>query len=155
MKLAEICAAALIEAAECIEAARDVGAFVDALDGNHRLWLILRDIEARDDWIAPSIQDTEFATMNSAALGMGISDAVVGAVVVINRQIAGQLACGADLDGIRARVRLAYRESGGGSGFAPWALAQIYTRSRRRSAFPRTEQRGGCQAEAGANLQLS
>lgn len=135
LNLGEICAAALMEAADGIEAARDVGAFVDALDGNHRLWLVLRDMETREDWIAPPIREAEFATLNSAGLGKGLSDAAIDSVIAINRKIALELTVGGDIARICSRVRLAYRESGAGGGFAAWTLAQIYKKSRLRSVF--------------------
>lgn len=135
LSLAEVCAAALMEAADSIETARDVGAFVDALDGNHRLWLVLRDIESREDWVAPPVRDAEFATENSSGLGKGLSDATIDSVIAINRKIALDLTLGGDITRICSRVRLAYRESGGGGGFAAWTLIQIYKKSRLKSVF--------------------
>jgi hypothetical protein len=147
LSLAEVCAAALMDAADTIEAARNAGAFVEALDGNHRLWLVLRDIEPRDDWTAPPTQAAKFATAQSSGSGRGGSDAAVDSVVAINRMVASELTIGGDMARICSRVGLAYRESGGGDRLAAWALAQIHKKSQLRSVFgPASPSRGGLSA---------
>lgn len=155
LTLAEICVAALMEAADGIEAARDEAAFMDALDGNHRLWLAVRDFGATAGWAEPSSRDAEFVISHSSGLGRGINDADVDAIIVINRHVAGKLAAGGDIPRVRARIRLAYREGGGG-GFIPWMLGQIYKKGRLRSVFdPASEQGRLCPMIRAAALKFA
>lgn len=135
LTLAEICVAALTEAADGIEEARDMAAFLDALDINHRLWLAMREVGP------PEARDTEFAIARSSRLGRGVNDAEVEALVAINRRLAEELAANGAIGRIRTRVRLAYREDGGG-GFVPWLLTQMNKKGRLRSLFIRTAERG-------------
>jgi hypothetical protein len=140
MTVKELCVAALMEAADGIEAARDEAAFRDAMDGNHRLWLAVREVSAVDGWAMPSFRDTDFVIHFSARLGSGVNDADVEAIIAINRRVAASLADHGDIACAGSGIRLAYREGGGG-GYVPWMLEQIYKKGRLRSIFdPTSEQ---------------
>ena len=128
--LAEICAAAMVEAADAIEAACDAATFLAALGYNHRLWLAVRGLADQQDWPLPSPRDVHFAIRRSARLGRGLADADIEALVAINHHAAEELAGGGDMAGIRSRVRLAYRRRGRGDGFLAWLLGRIGPRGR-------------------------
>jgi len=139
--LERLCLAVLVEAADSIEAAKDEAAFLDALDGNHRIWLAVREASAMNDWAMPSSHDAEFVIQHSSSRVNGISDAEVEAIITINRRVAEHLADGDDMAGILNSIRLIYREGGGG-GYIPWMLGQIYKKGRLRSAFDPTSEHG-------------
>ena len=50
--VADICIAALIHAADCIEGAADKDSFVLALADNHLVWMALREAGVIEDWFA-------------------------------------------------------------------------------------------------------
>lgn len=133
LSLAEVCAAALMEAADDIEEAHAAAAFMDALDSNHRLWLAVRELGVIDGWILPPRRDADFAIQRSSRLGRGVTDAEVAALVAINRRMADHLTANGDVTRVRTRVRLAYREGGGGVGFVPWLLSQMHKMDRVRA----------------------
>jgi len=141
LTLTEICAAALMETADSIDAARDTAAFVTALDGNHRLWLAMREVGMADGWTVPSSRDSEFAILRSSSLGRGVTDANVEALVAVNRRVAEKMAGNADIERIRTRVRLAYRENGGG-GFVSWLLGGMRRKERLGTPSAPTGERG-------------
>jgi len=128
LTLAEICVAALTEAADAIDAAHDMAAFVTALDSNHRLWLALREVGMAAD------RDSEFAILRSSSHGHGLSDATVSALAGLNRRLAAELAANGDVARICTRVRLAYRERGHG-GFVAWLLNEIHSKDRLGAVF--------------------
>jgi len=141
LTIAEICLAALMEAADGIEAAHDTAAFQAALDSNHRLWLAMRALGERDGGAVPSFRDSEFSILESSRLGVGVTDATIETLVAINRRMANALGANGDIPRIRTRVRLAYRESCGG-GLIPWLLAQMNRKDHLRSLFvPAAEHR--------------
>lgn len=131
----EICAAALMDAADNLDLAADVHAFIGALEENHRLWLILRDTDMAKAWITPATRNADFLSMGFADQGRCASDAAVSAMIAINQQIAERFAAGENMESIRARVRLAHRESGTAGGLVLWTLAQIVNLGRRNSVL--------------------
>lgn len=92
--------------------------------------------------------------VRSSKLGRGISDADVEALVAINRrlagELAGELAAKGDIARSRTRVRLAYREVGGG-GFIPWLLTQLDRKGRLRCLFVPAAERGAGRPMIGAS----
>jgi hypothetical protein len=124
LTLAEMCAAALMEAADGIESAQDTAALLDALDNNLRLWLVLRQVETKIGWAAAPTRDNDFAVVWSSNPGQSVADGNIAGLVSINRQAAEKLADTGNVGHTRIRIRLAYRESGCG-GFIPWLLSRI------------------------------
>lgn len=148
--LADICIAALTEVADCFDGARAAATYRVALDNNHRLWLILAEIGAATG-NKRFLRDSAFAISRSVLLGQGDADAEVATLVAINRRIVNDLAVGADVQRICARVHLAYRESDDGGGFTNWLLAQINKKERLWRQFaPVVEPGSGQPAIGGA-----
>lgn len=141
LTLVEICVTALMEAADGLDRAHDVAAFLDALEDSHVLWLAVQQVGARNGWAVPSPRDAEFVILCSSRLGRGVTDADVEALVTINRRVAQELAANGDIARIRTRVRQAYREDGG-SGFVPWLQTQMNKKDRLRSLAAPTAERG-------------
>ncbi|CUW39653.1 conserved protein of unknown function [Magnetospirillum sp. XM-1] len=140
--LSEFCIAALMEAADGIEAANDTAAFKDALNANFRVWLVVRECGVGNGWAVPTSREAEFVIQGSSGQGRGVNDDDIGAIIAINRRVAHGLAAGGDIARIRTRAVLAYREGGGGGGFAPWMVGQIYEKGCLRSAFDPTSEHG-------------
>ncbi len=153
LTVVELCIAALMEAAEVIEAAHDAAAFLTALDGNHRLWLAVGEAVGTNGWTEPSRRDIEFAIDRSSTLGRGVKDADVEAMVAINRRMAEQLAVRIDVVRIRTRARLAYREGGGG-GFFTWLLGQMNRKARIRSMVATAAEGGGLRCVIGGQTPV-
>jgi len=124
LSLADICVSALMEAADGLEEARDVAAFLDALENSRHLWLAVREACAKSGWAVPSPSDAEFIVHCSSRLGRGVTDADIDAMVAIKRRVARELAANNDIARIRTRARLAYREDGSG-GFNSWLVSQM------------------------------
>ena len=131
LSVEEICAAALMDAADNLDVADDARTFVDALEENHRLWLILRDVDLPARESAHATHDGDCAFTIPAVQGRCTSDAAVSAMIAINQRIAARFAAGIDLENIRARVRLVHRESRSMDGLAIWTQAQIANLRRR------------------------
>ena len=130
LDVVDICIAALIHAADGIEAAADKDSFVSALADNHHVWMALREGGLNDDWFAaPGSRDARFAILTSSGHGRRISDGNVEALIAINRRVAGELAGGRDIDRIRARAWLGYQDGNEG-GFLPWLTAQLSKKRR-------------------------
>ena len=134
LTLEELCLSALMEAADAIDMAQDRAAFTDAMDHNYRIWLVMNEVGARDCWGIPPSGDVDFVLNRSATQGIGVNDGEIEAIITINRRVAKQLAAGGDVERIRTRIRLAYRE-GDGRGFIPWILEKMYEKSRLKSFF--------------------
>jgi hypothetical protein len=111
LSLEESSAAALLEAAEELSAARDAEHFVEALNTNHRVWLALTDIAGRTAWGVPNPRMVDFVVATSCKAGHGVRDGDIEALIGINRDLSERLAAGRDLAAIRRRAELAWRES--------------------------------------------
>ena len=124
LPLADLCAAALVETADSIEIAQDAAALLDALDNNLKLWLLLRQVEAKVGWTVAPSSDAELAVLWSSAPSRDAAGADVAGLISINRRVAEKRANDdSNLTHLRIRIRLAYREGGSG-GFIPWLLSQ-------------------------------
>ncbi|MGE5504906.1 MAG: flagellar biosynthesis regulator FlaF [Actinomycetota bacterium] len=127
LSLAESGAVALEDAADELNAASDSHEFLSALDFNHRLWLALTEIARDQGWTWPDRRQADFVVNITCRAGRGVRDDDVEALISINRELSRTLAAGRDLDGIRRRVVLAWRERGSGYGIPldAWLLAEM------------------------------
>jgi len=128
LTLPEICAAALLNAAEELAAATDLPKFVTALDGNYRLWQTLVNVAPLNGWDFPTFQDASYVFTTSCRQGAGVSDGDIDALVEINHRGAHEFAPRADRFGVLNRARLACAE-GAAHRVGQWLLSQIERRS--------------------------
>ncbi len=132
LTLAESGAVALAEIAHDLDAALDAMAFLVALDNNHRLWLTLSDVAHRCGWRAPDRRLASFVTATSCQAGRGVDDEAVEALIGINLDVATELAAGQDMDTIRRRALLAWREAAPSHGLdmERWLIGEMARKSR-------------------------
>ncbi len=105
-------AIALNEAAESLNEAANIGAFVSALDQNHRLWRRLMEVADRYGWGSVDRRHSDFVLSRLNKCGLNIRDSDVEALVAINRDISRRLASGRDIKSIRALALSVWRDSG-------------------------------------------
>ena len=122
LTLAELCAAALENFVDDLENARDAGSFLVALEVNHRLWLALEGM-VENGQLHVDRRAARDAVRLSAS--RGIPDLQVAALTVLERAIAAELVPCTNLDAVRARIRMAYRESGCQIELKEWLLDEI------------------------------
>ena len=127
LTLAESCAVALLEAAADLDRADDSDKFLSALDRNHRLWISLVDIAARNGWDVPSQRLGDFVINSARRAGAGIRDEHVEVLIGINRETSSKLTSGRDLSTIRTRAELAWAERGGPNGMTMvgWLMTKM------------------------------
>ncbi len=128
LTLAEVCAAALLNAADELTAAADLSEFVTALNANHRLWQILVEMAPLNRWTFPVLRDADYAITKSRKLGTGVDDDDIEVLVEINQRAARDFAPMADGFGVLNRARLACTEAQA-QRLGQWLLSQIERRS--------------------------
>ncbi len=142
--LREICAGALMEVADELEQARDIKAFLRALEKNRHLWLAVQEFLV-DGKLGPLRNYAEFAVRRCSADGRRVSDAIVSALVRNNRRAVDNLVGRGEPVDIRARLHLAY-EDAGYDDFLDWLLAQVRRKFRIHLAL---DAAGGMRGESG------
>jgi hypothetical protein len=103
---------ALNEAAENLNEAANIGAFVSALDQNHRLWRRLMEVADRCGWGSVDRRHSDFVLSRLGQSGLNIRDSDIEALVAINRDISRRLASGRDIMSIRELALSAWHDSG-------------------------------------------
>ena len=112
LSLKETSAVALVEAAENLNEAASIGAFVSALDQNHRLWRRLMEVADRYGWGSVDRRHSDFVLSQLGKCGLNIRDSDVEALVTINRDISRRLASRRDIKSIRDLALSAWHDSG-------------------------------------------
>ena len=132
LSLEESTAAALLEAAEELSAARDAEHFIQALDTNHRVWMTLNDIATRNSWKLLDRRLAEYAVTTSKKAGCGVRDDDVETLIGINRNVSARLTGGHDLAAIQRRAMLAWQENGRPRGMTlkRWLIAEMERKAR-------------------------
>lgn len=125
LSIEESSAIALKEAADELANARDTGAFLAALDNNHRLWQTLADLSSRRKWQALDSRLADFVTATSAKAGRGVPDEHLETLIGINRDVAAKLA--RDGESAYRRAVLAWQEYGKPRGLRlhVWLISEI------------------------------
>jgi hypothetical protein len=138
LNLSELCAAALLAAADNLSSASDTESFLGALEGNHGLWRELVETAKHFRLNAPASDRADFVITVSRKCGQGVGDEHVEALIGINRQMAVQLVGGADPCRAWKRAELAWRESGltASTPFQRWLIEEIQRKARHQSASP-------------------
>ncbi len=134
LTLAESCAVALHLAAEELAAAADHMTFLAALDSNHRLWLSLAQIAQGSGWSVPDRRLADFVTATAHKAGRKTGDDQIETLIAINREVAGHLAGGQDMEAMHSRAALAWQERGRpyGLGLERWLIAEMERKARIR-----------------------
>ena len=130
LTLEENSAVALTTAAAKLDAAHDADQFAAALDYNHRLWVLLREIAERELWTALTGRLSDFVVATSHKAGSGVSDDHVEALIDINRDASASLIADGDLSAIRRRAVLAWQEGGWPQSLERWLLGEIHREAR-------------------------
>ncbi|HIJ61879.1 MAG TPA: hypothetical protein HPQ04_04230 [Rhodospirillaceae bacterium] len=125
LTLAELCVAALMQAADDLNAARDHAAFLEALANNYCLWQALTEAGEKNRQVVLSPRDCEFVLRRSSCVGHSLSDADVETLCAINRRISRDIARNIDIPRVRARAELAHQEAHG-DGFMTWLLGEAH-----------------------------
>ena len=112
LSLKETSAVALVEAAVCLNGASNIDDFISALDKNHRLWRTLIEFSRRNGWDHIDRRTGEFVMATLHKCGCGVIDSDIEALVSINNGISQRLADGREVERIRRRAQLAWRDSG-------------------------------------------
>lgn len=132
LSLVEGSAVALLEAADNLATAGDAFQFVAALDVNRRLWLTLSDVAEHNGWPVPDAKTTDSVMTATRYAGRGTWTDSAGVLAAMNRETSRALAAGRDLDAVRARAMLAWKENGEPRGFRldHWLIAEIERKGR-------------------------
>lgn len=125
LSIEESSAIALTEAADDLANARDTGAFLAALETNHRLWLILAEVARRHGWNALDRRLAEFVAATTAKAGRGLPDEHLETLIGINREVSAKLTRNAA--SAHRRAVLAWQEHGKPYGLRldNWLIAEI------------------------------
>jgi hypothetical protein len=126
LTLAESGALALAEAAADLDGADDAEKFLSALERNHKVWLTIREVAARENWAVPDPRQADYALATAGTMGRGVTDEELHTLVDITRQVSAQLA-GGDIEPIRRRARSLWENRGRpqGKDLEQWLIAEL------------------------------
>jgi hypothetical protein len=127
LNLNENVAVALVEAAECMSLASNVGGFIEALDENYRLWRVMMDLASRYGWETFNCRHSEFVVSILGQCGNGVDDSDVEALVAINNEISQVMMSGRDIKQARELAMTAWASSISGESVSleSWLINQI------------------------------
>lgn len=119
-------ALALAGAAAQLDKAADAAAFLRALEHNHQVWRTIRDVAERQNWHIPHPRLAAYALATTSAIGRGVGDDRVVALIDLNRRVAAQLA-GGDIARIRERAYFIWENLGRphGNDLDHWLIAEL------------------------------
>ncbi|HTH15432.1 MAG TPA: DUF2934 domain-containing protein [Magnetospirillum sp.] len=111
LTLAESGALALADAAQSLDAADDTGTFLRALERNRKVWLTLKKVAERNNWLVPDSRLADYALSTAGTMGRGVADARLTTLIDINRRVSAELA-GGDIERIRERAYYIWESRG-------------------------------------------
>lgn len=126
LSLIEGGALALAGAAAQLDQAADAAAFLRALAHNHQVWRTIKDVAERHNWQVPDPRLAAYALATTRAMGRGVGDDRVVALIDLNRRISAQLA-GGDIAHIRDRAYFIWENLGRphGNDLDHWLIAEL------------------------------
>lgn len=134
LSLEEICAAAMVEAAQRLESDTNADSFVAALHHNQLLWRMVIMAARHNDWDIGDQRSQDFVMNTLRKCGCGVVDSDIEGLITINLCVASRLLNGRPFKRVHQRAQLAWHQADRPGTLDEWLIQQIEHKTLRRLA---------------------